>query len=110
MVIEALGLCRGQVRIDLAVVSGLLHGYEIKSDRDSLRRLQGQVDVFGRVLDRATLVVGERHLARAVKIVPDWRGVLRIAPSPKGHRFKTLRRGSKEPAEECSVVGRVAVA
>lgn len=39
VVIEELGLCRGQVRVDVSVVNGLLHGYEIKSDRDSLRRL-----------------------------------------------------------------------
>jgi len=28
--------------------NGLLHGYEIKSDRDSLRRLATQVDVYGK--------------------------------------------------------------
>lgn len=33
VVIEELGLCRGQVRVDVSVVNGLLHGYEIKSDR-----------------------------------------------------------------------------
>ena len=64
--IEELGLCRGQVRVDLSVVNGLLHGYEIKSDRDSLRRLSGQVELYGKVFDRATLVVGERHLAEAL--------------------------------------------
>ena len=48
VVIEELGLCRGQVRVDVAVVNGLLHGYEIKSDRDSLRRLGVQVEVYGK--------------------------------------------------------------
>src|SRR5262249_26817602 len=57
VLIEELGLCRGRVRVDVAVVNGLLHGYEIKSDRDSLRRLAGQVEVYGKVLDRATLVI-----------------------------------------------------
>src|SRR4051812_12498776 len=70
--VEELGMCRGQVRIDVAVVNGCLHGYEIKSDRDSLRRLRGQVAIYGRVLDRASLVVGTRHLDDAIVAVPEW--------------------------------------
>src|SRR6266478_524890 len=56
--LEELGLCGGRVRVDIAVVNGLLCGYEIKSDRDTLRRLSTQIDVYGKVLDRAILVVG----------------------------------------------------
>lgn len=70
VVVEELGLCRGRVRVDLAVVNGSLHGYEIKSDRDSLDRLAGQADVYSKVLDQVTLVVGERHLAHAMDRVP----------------------------------------
>jgi hypothetical protein len=93
VVIEELGVCRGQVRIDAAVVNGRLHGYEIKSDRDCLRRLEHQVRIYSRVLDQATLVVGDRHLADALHIVPDWWGVLHITRNWKGVRFKALRRG-----------------
>ena len=39
LLIEELGLCQGQARIDLATVSGVLHGYEIKSPRDRLTRV-----------------------------------------------------------------------
>jgi hypothetical protein len=95
VILEELGLCRGQVRVDLAVVNGLLHGYEIKSDRDSLRRLVGQVDLYSRVLDRATLVVGERHLPEALEIVPIWWGILRMEPMYRSPRFKTVRRGRR---------------
>ena len=54
-----------QVRIDIAVVKGALHGFEIKSDFDNLKRLARQVDLYSQVLDRATLVVGERFAPRA---------------------------------------------
>ena len=91
IVLEELGLCRGQVRVDVAVVNGLLHGYEIKSDRDSLRRLGVQVEIYGKVLDRVTLVVGHRHLAQSLDIVPAWWGVLRVQPIERGLRFKTVR-------------------
>jgi hypothetical protein len=72
VLIEELGICRGQVRVDLAVVNGELHGYEIKSDRDSLRRLAVQLDFYGKVCDRATLVVAQRHLHHALDVLPAW--------------------------------------
>lgn len=77
-VIDELGLCRGQVRVDVAVVGELVHGYEIKSDRDNLRRLPAQVKVYSQVLDRATLVVGQAHYERASALIPVWWGLVRI--------------------------------
>lgn len=97
VIFEELGLCRGQVRVDVAVVNGLLHGYEIKSDRDSLRRLAVQVEIYGKVLDRATLVVGERYLAEVSNIVPGWWGILYVYSTAKGLRFKTVRRSRNNP-------------
>lgn len=97
---EELGLCRGRVRVDMVVVNGALHGYEIKSDRDSLRRLRTQVDIYGKVLDRATLVVGERHLPEAVAVLPEWWGVLCIQPSVHKPRFQPVRRGRLNPGRD----------
>jgi hypothetical protein len=97
VIIEELGVCRGRVRVDLAVVNGTLHGYEIKSDRDSLRRLTTQIDFYGRVLDRATLVVVERHLPNALDVLPAWWGVVRVQETPSRQLFKSIRRGRKNP-------------
>ena len=98
VVIEELGLCRGRVRLDIAVVNGLLHGYEIKSDRDSLRRLHGQVDVYGKVLDRATLVVGDRFRKVAPELVPPWWGLLH-APA-ESREFRVLRPAERNPRRD----------
>jgi hypothetical protein len=92
VLVEELGLLRGHVRVDLAVVNGSLHGYEIKSDRDSLRRLGVQVDLYGQVLDRATLVVGDRFAPLAPSLVPAWWGVVKVTRTARGPRFTTLRR------------------
>lgn len=97
VLIEELGLCRGRVRVDLAVVNGSLHGFEIKSDRDSLKRLATQVDLYSQVLDRATLVVGERFAPLATSLVPEWWGVVRVSSKPTGLRFTTLRRSRLNP-------------
>ncbi|MBI2571911.1 MAG: sce7726 family protein [Candidatus Schekmanbacteria bacterium] len=100
VIIEELGVCRGRVRVDVAVVNGIIHGYEIKSDRDTLRRLSTQIDFYGKVLDRATLVVGEHHLSHALDILPAWWGVLRVQQTPRNDRFKTIRRGRKNPNKD----------
>jgi len=98
--LEELGLCRGQVFVDVTVVNGALHGYEIKSDRDSLRRLAGQAALYGRVLDRATLVVGMRHIDDAEEIIPSWWEILIADVSAGDVRFRRRRRGRRNPARE----------
>jgi hypothetical protein len=90
-IVEELGLCRGQVRVDVALVNGHLHGFEIKSDRDSLRRLAGQRDLYCRVLDRVTLVTADRHLREAMTIIPEWWGVLLAKPSAAGPQLVRVR-------------------
>ncbi len=97
VLIEELGLCKGRVRVDIAVVNGSLHGYEIKSDRDSLRRLKAQAEVYSRVMDHVTLVVGDRHLSEARKLVPDWWGILRFEATGGKPRFKSFRRAKRNP-------------
>jgi hypothetical protein len=39
LVVDELGLRHGTCRVDIAVVNGFIHGYEIKSDADTLERL-----------------------------------------------------------------------
>ncbi len=74
-IVEELGVKHGAARVDVAVINGTLHGYEIKSDRDTLARLPDQMDVYNTVFDQITLVVGKSHLYDAINIVPDWWGI-----------------------------------
>ena len=62
-------------RIDLAVVNGSLHGFEIKSETDTLRRLPSQRDSYNALFDRMTLVVASRHVQKAVDLIPAWWGL-----------------------------------
>ena len=75
-IIEELGVQHGTARIDIAVVNGTMHGYEIKSDQDTLKRLPEQMDIFNSVFDKMTLIVGKNHLYEAINIVPDWWGIV----------------------------------
>lgn len=74
---QELGLCAGTRRVDLAVINGELSGFEIKSDHDTLARLSGQAEVYGRVLDRASIVTTDKYLDHAAEMLPDWWGIVR---------------------------------
>ncbi len=98
VIFEELGIQHGLSRIDLAVVNGELHGFELKSDQDTLARLSEQADAYARVFDRVTLVVGERHLRHAVEVVPDWWGIrVARAESDKLH-FSDLKVAINNPS------------
>lgn len=100
VVIEELGLSKGAVRVDVAVVNGILHAYEIKSDADSLRRLPRQAAHYGKCFDRVSLVLGPKHLELARRIVPCWWGLMRVTLGESGPVIRTVRKGGQNPARE----------
>ena len=100
VVIEELGICRGRTRIDMAVVNGGIHGYEIKSDRDSLRRLRKQVEIYNKVVAKATLVIGCAHLEESLALVPDWWGVMQAETTSGQVQFETVRTAGANPRIE----------
>lgn len=63
------------VVFDVLTVSEIIHGYEIKSDGDSLTRLRTQEPACSAVCDRVTIVVGASHTKAVVRRVPDWWGI-----------------------------------
>jgi hypothetical protein len=99
LVVDELGLRHGLCRIDIAVVNGYLHGFEIKSDSDTLERLPDQIRTYSAVLDRATLVVGERHLQKAKGLLPAWWGIKLVTVGPRGGiEFKQHRMFQTNPS------------
>jgi hypothetical protein len=68
-------------RVDIAMVNGRLHDFEIKSDLDSLKRLEGQIKTYGERFDKVTVVTTAKHLAAVHKQLPDnveiWQAVAR---------------------------------
>lgn len=78
LIVEELGLCQGSVRADFAVVNGVLKGFEIKSECDTLARLERQASIYSMIFDTVSLIVAERHLMAAKKIVPRWWGICAV--------------------------------
>jgi hypothetical protein len=100
MIIEELGLCRGTLRVDIAVVNGVLKGYEIKSDQDTLLRLSSQAATYNRVFDTMTVVVAERHLHAAEMLIPSWWAiqVAKASDAPVPLEIEFVRGESVNPS------------
>ena len=94
-ILDEFGIC-GQVRVDVAVVNGALTGYELKSARDTLKRLPRQADYYSRVLDYAHIVVADTHAAHALQMVPSWWGCTIAATGADGRVELAVRRAGRE--------------
>lgn len=101
-IVEELGITDGAARIDIAVVNGSIHGYELKSDKDTLNRLPSQIKIYNSVFDFVTLVVGKNHLHEAIKIVPEWWGitVAKITNINTSMSFYNIREPEKNPSQD----------
>ena len=77
-IVDELSICQGDSRVDVAAINGKLHGYEIKSEADSLKRLPDQVHYYGKVFDTMTIVCSKDHLGEIREIVPNWWGIMTV--------------------------------
>lgn len=100
-ILEEFGVTNGAARVDIAVVNGVMHGYELKSDLDTLYRLPEQMKHYNSVFDQVTLVVGKNHLHEAVKLVPDWWGITiaKIAEHEDSVSFCVIREAEQNPEQ-----------
>ncbi|MFA7262530.1 MAG: sce7726 family protein [Caulobacter sp.] len=92
LVLEEFGLTHGASRVDIAVINGHIRGVEIKAEADTLERLPRQVQAYGLVVDRATLIASERHIPAAFEHLPSWWGVISARRAANGAvLFRRLR-------------------
>jgi hypothetical protein len=107
-IIDELALRHGASRVDVAVVNGIIHGYELKSDLDTLKRLPYQAKIYNSVLDRITLIVGQRHLDESIDIVPEWWGIKLARMGNRGAiHFTEVRRDRNNPLQEILSVSKL---
>jgi hypothetical protein len=97
LMVEELGLCQGGARVDLAVVNGSLHGYEIKSARDTLTRLPAQSEIYNRSLEFVTIVAAQCHIVKIEKVVPSWWGIWCVSLDEHKIQLNPLRESSPNP-------------
>lgn len=105
LVLEEVGIRHGAARVDFLVVNELLHGFELKGDRDNLSRLENQIQIYSSALDRVTLVVGYRLADKALRIIPEWWGVKLASLGKRGGiHFRDARTPKNNPCVEKEAV------
>ena len=98
IVIDELGVAHGKNRIDIAVVNGCIHGYEIKSSKDNLYRFSSQLETYAPCFERLSVVSAENHIEELRQKTPDWCGIILAEKGPRGGiSFSTVRRSKKNP-------------
>lgn len=82
-IIDEMGVLNGSSKVDVAVINGKLHGYEIKSERDTLDRLPLQSKYYNTVFDKMTIVCSDKYLKKVETIIPKWWGILEVRKNKK---------------------------
>ena len=78
----------GQCKADLVILNGSATVYEIKSERDSLSRLERQLQTYQTVFPRRYVIAGENHVAAVLASTPVDVGVLQLSSR---HSISTVR-------------------
>lgn len=69
----------GTCKADLVILNGTATVYEIKSERDSLSRLERQLEAYRRVFPSVVVIAGENHIEDVLASVSEDVGVLRLS-------------------------------
>ena len=83
-IINEFDICRGDTRIDVAVINGSINGYEIKSDSDTLQRLPRQIELYSKVFNEVTIISGKVYIDKIMNLVPEWWGVMEVVSGKHG--------------------------
>lgn len=70
----------GPRKADLVVLNGTATAYEIKSDRDSLTRLNEQIHAYREVFASVVVLTGEKYIDQVASIVPSDVGLIELTP------------------------------
>jgi hypothetical protein len=97
---------RSNERADLAVIGRSMDGFEIKTERDTLRRLPRQVAAYGRLFDRCSVVVAEKHRDDAQVMLPAWWGITTVHVNG-GVSFTEIRKARSNPAVDPEILVRL---
>jgi hypothetical protein len=89
----------GDCKADIAILNGTATAYEIKSERDSLVRLQKQVASYATVFAKVCVVASESHVAAVEAAVPRDVGIHVLS---RRYQISTLREASGTPAQTSS--------
>lgn len=81
-------------KADSVILNGTSTVYEIKSERDSLSRLEQQISSYRRVFAKVNVITGENHLKDVLALIPADVGVMLLSDR---YQISTVREASDLP-------------
>jgi hypothetical protein len=84
----------GDCKADVAILNGTATVYEVKSERDSLTRLERQIAAYATVFAKVYVIAAEDHISAVNATVPDFVGILCLN---RRHQISTLRDALDQP-------------
>lgn len=106
-IVEELSLPVAKARIDIAVINGSLHGYEIKSASDTLQRLPSQIEAYTKVFDYLSIVTEEKYGQKILDYVPEWIGILICNEKDGIKSISELRKPIKNEKRESMYIAKL---
>jgi len=90
-VVEEMNLPVAKARIDIAVINGHMHGFEIKGSNDTLKRLPSQLTAYQKVFDYVTIITELKYHERILNFIPDWIGVSVCSDKKDENEFEVIK-------------------
>lgn len=90
----------GSSKADIVVLNGTSTAYEIKSERDTFKRLASQIADYRSVFASVNVVTSPAQADDVLRLVPDDVGVLALTSR---FRLQTVREASNEPERTSSL-------
>lgn len=104
LIVDELDLCSGLARVDIGVVNGSIHGYEIKSEEDTLKRLPSQMNYYNKSLEKITIVVNPKHFDNVIEEVPEYWGIILVGTDEGSSPVTEIRPALYNPAVENAAI------
>lgn len=95
-IINEFPINRSARRVDIVIAGRETHAFEIKSEADSLYRLQGQVDAYLKYFDKVTVIAAAKHINHIMETTPPNVAVWKV----QDKAINIVRRGKKMPVRD----------
>lgn len=90
----------GKCKADIVILNGTTTVYEIKSERDSLSRLERQIEEYRKVFASVVVIAGENHVETLLDATPRDVGVMSL---DQRHYISTRREAKNQPGRICPI-------
>ncbi|MEK4125690.1 sce7726 family protein [Anoxybacillus sp. FSL W8-0382] len=82
-------------RLDIARINGISYAYEIKTELDTLDKLEKQIQDYALVFEYIYVLIHPKHLKGALSKIPDYVGVITYNLNETSCKFHFKRKASK---------------